>query len=334
MSFKSDILVDLYYKLPGYFLPYRLKYFYNKLLENFFLVLINKYVPPYFEKTKDNPDYRLTKDVDDKDCKLIVSLTSFPARIHTTHLAVESILRQSTKPDKIILWLAEEDFPNLLDGIPESLKSQMPRGLDIRFCEDLRSHKKYYFVLKWFPDCKVVIVDDDLFFHNDLIKNLVELNMNYPNSVVSTRVHKMKFDRGVLLPYRQWHLNYSGDSARIILHHNSGHGTLLDTSTLRFDDVFFNKDLIRKISMHSDDVWFKVNLIRLKITVATNSRFKRDTIGIRGSYKTSLVSRNTHQGLKDQLFGTVFSHFNIDPTERYLKQIDRELVSNPKQTKN
>lgn len=324
MIFPSRKLVNLYYNLPGYFLPYKLRYLYNKFLEKIFVVLINKYVPPYFDKTKDNPDYQLTKDINDKDCKLIVSLTSFPARINTTHLAVESILRQSKKPDKIILWLAEEQFPNLLDDVPENLKSQMPRGLDIRFCEDLRSHKKYFFAIKQFLNCKIVIVDDDLFYHHDLIKNLVELNKSYPNSVVSIRVHKMKFDKGVLLPYRQWYLNYSGDSARLIFHHNSGHGTLLDTNTLHFDDVFFDKDIIRKLSMHSDDVWFKVNLIRLGITVATNDAFKRDTIGIKGSYKSSLVSKNTHQGLKDKLFKEVFSYFKIDSSESSLIKLENK----------
>jgi hypothetical protein len=330
MAFSPDKLLSLYYKIPGYFLPYKLRYFYNKLLEKTFIVLINKYVPRYFKRTKDNPTYRVLNNISDSNCQLIVSLTSFPARINTTHIAVESILRQTVKPDKIILWLAEEQFPDLLEDVPESLKSQIPRGLDIRFCEDLRSHKKYYFALKQFPNCKIVIVDDDLFFHHDLIKNLLKLNKNHPNSVVSTRVHKMKFNKGVLLPYRQWHINYSGDKAQIILHHNSGHGTLLDTGTLRFDDIFFDKELIRELSMHSDDVWFKVNLIRLGITVATNAVFKRDTIGIKGSYKTSLVSKNTHQGLKDKLFKIVFSYFKMVPSESFLKKIDNELVGNAK----
>ena len=39
--------------------------------------------------------------------KIIVSLTSIPSRIHLTHLVIESILRQTVLPDKIVLWLSK-----------------------------------------------------------------------------------------------------------------------------------------------------------------------------------------------------------------------------------
>jgi hypothetical protein len=327
MKVASDKLIDLYYRMPGYFLPYKIRYVYNKLLEKLFTSLLNKILPAYFEKTKGFDAYTLKNEVTDQESGLVVSLTSFPDRILTTHLAIESILRQSVKPDKIILWLASEQFPKLLADIPEKLKNQINRGLEIRFCEDLRSHKKYYFAMKNFPKAKVILIDDDLFYHRDLIKNLIHLNKVYPKSIVSTRVHRMKFVNGKLLPYKKWILNTSCDSPRFDLHHNSGHGTLIDCNSLHFDDIFFDKELIRKLSLQSDDVWFKVNLIRLKITVATNSIFKRDTIGIKGSYKSSLVSKNTHQGLKDKLFNQVFTYFNLDPSEETFIQLNKSIVN-------
>lgn len=45
--------------------------------------------------------------------KIIVSLTSFPGRIHLVHKTIQTILLQSVKPDLIELWLAKEQFPNL-----------------------------------------------------------------------------------------------------------------------------------------------------------------------------------------------------------------------------
>ena len=53
--------------------------------------------------------------------KLIVSLTSFPARINTVHQVIESLLNQTKKADKIILWLAPEQFPNGEKDLPEKL---------------------------------------------------------------------------------------------------------------------------------------------------------------------------------------------------------------------
>ena len=48
-----------------------------------------------------------------------VSLTSFPARIEYVHLAIKSLMLQSYKPDRVVLWLAEEQFPD--HKLPEQL---------------------------------------------------------------------------------------------------------------------------------------------------------------------------------------------------------------------
>ena len=51
---------------------------------------------------------------DEKYCEndIIISLTSYASRVQTVHLTIESLLNQTIKPNKIILWLR---FP---DGIP------------------------------------------------------------------------------------------------------------------------------------------------------------------------------------------------------------------------
>ena len=43
---------------------------------------------------------------------IIVSLTSYPARINQLHLTIQSILRQTMSANKVILYLALSDFPN------------------------------------------------------------------------------------------------------------------------------------------------------------------------------------------------------------------------------
>ena len=40
--------------------------------------------------------------------KVIVSLTSYPARFDTIHLCIKSLMYQTIKPDKIILWLGSD----------------------------------------------------------------------------------------------------------------------------------------------------------------------------------------------------------------------------------
>src|SRR5690554_5862757 len=41
---------------------------------------------------------------------LIISLTSFPARISNVNLVIESMLRQTILPERIILWLSRKQF--------------------------------------------------------------------------------------------------------------------------------------------------------------------------------------------------------------------------------
>lgn len=47
--------------------------------------------------------------------KLVVSLTSFPKRIDTIHLVIESMLRPSMKPDKVLFYLSKEQFGDSVD---------------------------------------------------------------------------------------------------------------------------------------------------------------------------------------------------------------------------
>ena len=72
----------------------------------------------------------------DGQSRLIVSLTTYPARISSVWITVTSLLQQTKKPGKVVLWLAVEQFPDR--RIPKSLKRLERRGLEIRFCEDIK----------------------------------------------------------------------------------------------------------------------------------------------------------------------------------------------------
>ena len=39
--------------------------------------------------------------------------------------------------------------------------------------EDLRSHKKYYYTIKEYPDDIMITVDDDIFYRSDMIAKLM-----------------------------------------------------------------------------------------------------------------------------------------------------------------
>ncbi|RZI46822.1 hypothetical protein [Candidatus Finniella inopinata] len=69
-----------------------------------------------------------------------ITLTSWPGKIRNAHIAIASLLSQTFKPNKVILWLADDEFPGR--KIPKAISQLATRGLEVRWCENIRSAKK------------------------------------------------------------------------------------------------------------------------------------------------------------------------------------------------
>lgn len=83
--------------------------------------------------------------------RIIVSMTSYPARINTVHLAIRLLLAQKVLPDKIVLWLCKSDFPNREADLPQSLRDVLWHDVEVRWVDDdLKPHKKYFWALQEF----------------------------------------------------------------------------------------------------------------------------------------------------------------------------------------
>lgn len=308
------ILLSIYYALPNWERKSLLYKALSRGIARMIKLILDSYVPYYFSKTAQNQEYRINgSQLQQKEQRewVIASLTSFPARITHTHISIECLFRQSVLPDKIILWLAKEQFPKGLEDLPESLLNMQERGLEIRFCEDIRSHKKYYYTLSNYPDSKLIMFDDDIYFHRDMIKSLLHYHRRYPGCVIASRAHKMLFDQGgQLLPYKNWLHNYVADKPDLYLLHTSGNGTLIPGKQV-FDEVCFDKALIMQLSPNSDDVWLKVHLIRNNVPVFVFGDYAKDPITVKSTQQSSLVSHNTFNMGKDTQFRNCVAHFGI-----------------------
>src|SRR5690606_29967954 len=109
----------------------------------------------------------------DEQSSVIVSLTSFPARINLVHIAIKSLLNQSKRPKKIVLWLGDEFFPHGEKTLPKSLLELKQFGLEIEFCRDLGAHTKYFYAFQKYPNNLIVTVDDDIIYPRNLLKVLL-----------------------------------------------------------------------------------------------------------------------------------------------------------------
>lgn len=200
--------------------------------------------------------------------EVIVSLTSFPARISKVWMVIECLKRQSVMPEKIILWLSKDQFPNEND-IPESLKRREDRLFEVRLVEgDIRSHKKYFYAMTEFPDKAFITCDDDVFYHPDMVKNLITAGRKYPGCIIANVSSEMTYsDSGELLPYVEWKNNIKAYASRNRVQIGIG-GVLYPPGCLH--KLVLRKELFSKLSPMADDLWLSL-MARLNKTPVVQS---------------------------------------------------------------
>jgi len=112
--------------------------------------------------------------------EIIVSMTTFGARFYDAYIAIESIMQGTIKPNRIILWVSE-DLKDI--KVPIVLRNQMQRGLEIRYCKDIRSYTKLIYSLKAFPNASIITMDDDIIYPHDAIENLINVHNENPDMI-------------------------------------------------------------------------------------------------------------------------------------------------------
>ena len=242
--------------------------------------------------------------------EIIVSLTTHGRRLHETYLAIESIMQQTLKPNRIILWLSD-DFKNI--DIPRVLQRQQKRGLEIRFCKDIRSYTKLIPALMNFPSSTIITIDDDQLYHFDLLENLVNAHKNHPKMIFCGRMHRMRLlAKDKLEKYSKWTLGYE-DFDISPLNFPVGVGGVLYPPNC-FNEEIFNENIFLEICKYADDIWFKamalLNGVRSQ-KVFTHNKNGKDHLRIENSQYTALSYINRSQGMNDVQLKMVFDKYNL-----------------------
>ncbi|MGI9558224.1 MAG: hypothetical protein ACR2NQ_00960 [Thermodesulfobacteriota bacterium] len=249
-----------------------------------------------------------------REQKIVVSLTSIPPRLSLVHLTIESIMRQTVKPDKIVLWLSKEykkpefggfDWQNL----PASLTNLESRGLEIAFTEDLASFRKLLPSLKRFPDDIVITIDDDVFYHSDTIKKLYKAYLKNGESFIYCRRSKVvaMMPTGSFAPYTDWVLTFSpADNGKSLFFTGTG-GVLYPPHS--FDEEIFQEDIFSNLTPNADDIWFNAMALKAEKTVfqVEGKEPKR----LRTAKVFALGKKNLHQNENDSQLKAVFDHYNL-----------------------
>lgn len=189
--------------------------------------------------------------------EVIVSLTSFPAAISYVVPTVKSILAGSVLPDKVVLYLTFSQFEG--EKLPEDLKRLADNNpiFEIRnYDSEIRSYRKLIPALKDFPDAVIVTVDDDVDYHKDMLKDLLDLHRRIPEYVLAHRAKLIKPGA----PYKKWrkyrwyHFLFKRIHAGFKNIQTGVGGVLYPPHSLKKD--MLDEKLFREIAPTTDDIWF------------------------------------------------------------------------------
>ncbi|WP_213999044.1 hypothetical protein [Arsukibacterium sp.] len=183
--------------------------------------------------------------------ELIVNLTSYPPRFETLHLTLKSLLLQHIAADKVVLWLYKPDYQQL----PSDVLALEQQGLTIKLVEqDIKSYKKLIPALQQYPDAYHVTADDDIYYRNDWLAELLAGYQGGEREVVCLRAHFITQDsQGNLQPYRFWQAKTEQRGPDNRLFFTSGAGALFPPGALHPDVT--NAEKFCRLSPHGDDIW-------------------------------------------------------------------------------
>ncbi len=227
--------------------------FINKIIGNLSKItgIMANFFLPYWFAHNSMCNYYLKS----KKAQVVVSMTSFPARINNVWLVVECLLRQTVVPAHIVLYLSKEQFSNE-SSLPQNLRRYSPRVLKIRFVEgDIRSHKKYWYALHDYPQIPIITVDDDIIYDSHLVSDLLSAANNAPLTIPCCFGGHMSWtEGGEIKAYTEWSggcLSYRKRDKGLFF--GSGGGTLFPVGSL--DGARETWDVIKEICPTADDIW-------------------------------------------------------------------------------
>ena len=201
--------------------------------------------------------------------KIIVSLTSFPARINYVYKTISSLLDQTLKPDLVILWLAEEQFVNKEKDLPANLLELQQFGLSIKWCKDIRSYKKLIPALTEFPEDIIITTDDDIYYDRNMVELLYKAYTKSPQYIHCHRCTKMFYKQGTLTAKAGGKKYYKQPS---FANKSVGVGGVLFPPHSLYKDVT-NEKLFMTLAPTNDDIWFWLMAVMngTKINVIPNN---------------------------------------------------------------
>ena len=237
---------------------------------------------------------------------VVVSMTSYPARIESAWIAIESILRQSVTPERFVLVLSKEEFPD--KKVPRSIARLTGRGLEILWVDhNGRSFDKLLPVIEAFPDTAIITTDDDKIFPPTLLERLYSDHLRSPDSVVGARGWSIR------LAGRDDEVHYGQDWVRAVAGERGmhllmpgGNGCLYPPASL--DQTVLDMALALRLCPTADDIWFWASIQRTKTNSVCLGLPPHRPVS---QQKDTSALSDVNEEQNDHQFQAVINHFGL-----------------------
>lgn len=247
-------------------------------------------------------------NADPRKEQLIVTLTTFPGRIHIADKTLRTILNQKTvKPDKVELWLAESQFPGGEADLPQALLDLRRCGLDICWCSDLRSYKKLVPALKKHPDAILVTADDDVYYRRNWLQKLYEEYLRDPSYVYCHRATQFRLRDGSFEAIGGGRTFYEKPS---YLNKLVGIGGVLYAPGI-LDPRVTDEGLFMELAPTNDDLWFWFMAVANDVPVCVVRGHQSRPFAVVGAERTEKLTTINDQGERKfwKQFAALLEHY-------------------------
>ena len=243
---------------------------------------------------------------------VVVSLTTIPTRLSVLEPCIRSLINQSVKPDKVLLWLCEDGYfgRNAIsrDSVPETISQYQQDGLVIKWTKNIGPFTKLIPSLTLFGSKKIVTADDDTIYPKKWLKGLLRVSDGHPGNIVCYRGSRMVMNNGKLEPYNDWPEFISKNSS-LWLFPTGKDGVLYPPGVLSKE--VFNEDVFKKLTPFADDVWFKAMSLLNGTSCKKIASVHRDYQVIKGSGQVELQTDNVGGNKNDEYLQRVFDKYEL-----------------------
>lgn len=240
---------------------------------------------------------------------IVVSLTTFGIRLNYVHLAVASIMLQTKKANRVILWLGNEMKDVVL---PEMLKRMQQYGLEIYYTTNIRSYKKLIPTLKLCPQDTIITIDDDVIYDVCLLEHLINAHLANPYCIYGTRCHRITMQGAHVAPYKAWDMEVVAPEESSLIMPTGVGGIIYPPNSL--DDEVFNENVFMQLCPTTDDIWFKVMSLKKGIMCGKSTstdRFGKDYIENLDLEKLGLSRVNMIDDVNGSNMRMLLSKYNL-----------------------